>query len=247
MTDIDYVNYEEGKYPEPEDRCIASDFPKAEELYTYGVDFPMPKSLDDLRSNYNIDERNPLVLADLEGYRVPPMGLCTVGRNGNGFQPKRDKSGGGFIYPPGTFREDKHGIGKELGPSHVEMTRAREENRKQAYTTGIMRKLEEEGLATLDNLKEKDPQAIEALAYMALDLIIRSESAREARLFLEGYYDKMQEKDDALRNIQERAAANKLGSQAMEVIDKLIDQVEIEKQKRLAVESITIVEGDWAE
>jgi len=242
---LDYKDYEDGKYPEPSDRCVASDFPKIEELHTYGVDFPLPESLDELRGHYNEDERNPLVLADLEGFKVPPLGLHTIGVNGTGFQPKRDSRGGGWIYPASTFRDgEKYKVNRELGPTMDDIVKTREENRKRAYTDGIIKKLEDEGLATFDNLKEKDPQAIEALAYMALDFIIKAESPKEARLFLENYYEKMQEKDEALRNIQERAAANKLGHQAMEVIDKLIDQVEEEKRKRIAAESVgvTVIE-----
>jgi hypothetical protein len=240
LNELDYLNYEDGKYPEPEDRCIASDFPKPEELYTYGVDFPMPESFDDLRGHYNERDEAPLVLEDLRGYKVPPLGLHTIGVNGNGFQPKRDERGGGFIYGPDTFRKDLFGINKALGPRHEDMVAVREENRKNAVIDALASLFESEGYTQIDVLKEKDPQVMAAGISWVFKMINASKNEREALNFLKFIWEKTEYKEDVLARLKERSLAARLAGQSMELVDKLLDELDDERRRREAYESVDI-------
>lgn len=246
----DYKDYEPGKYPEPEDRCIASDFPKPEELFTYGVDFPMPESLEDLRGQYNLRDEFPLVLEDLEGYKVPPLGLHTIGVNGNGFQSRKghcSARGGGFIYGPGTFREDKYGMNKELGPRIEDSVAVREQRRKDAVVNTLARLFEEGGYTQVDVLKEKDPQVMAAGIAWVFNMINEAKNEREALNFLKFIWEKTEDKEDVLNRLKERSLAAKLAGQSMELIDKLLDSLDDERRRREAYESIDVTVVDLEE
>ena len=184
----DYKDYIEGKYPEPEDRRKPKDFPSLDELYTYGYDFAMPESFDELRCQYNEDERNSLVLADLSGYKVPPLGLGLVAKHGGGNMR-------GFIYPPGTFRENKSTIGKELGFTAIELTDMREQARRDNVVNAMANLFEEKGLATFDVIKDKDPQLIAAAMSWAFEKIDQSDNPKEALNFVKYMWDKLGSKD----------------------------------------------------
>ena len=132
MSELDYKGYEPEKYPEPSDRAGVKDFPREEELFTYGEDIPIPASREELRCKYNEDERNPLRLEDLTGYKVPPFGLKYVARHGGGGKQ-------GFIYKPGTFRENRSTFGMELGVTPAEGNLIREDKRQEAVINGIIR------------------------------------------------------------------------------------------------------------
>lgn len=218
--------------PEPEDRRIASDFPPVDELYTYGEDFPAPTSMGELRGNYNEDDRNPLELGDLEGYCVPPLGLKTIGVNGSGFQPR-----GGWIYPPGTFRENKYTIDKELGVTHKEITTAREVAKKNAIVTGVVEAIEELGLAALDNIKDKDAQVIGELFKQVIIMAVESKNPREL-LNATKYIDKrLADKDEAI-------IRNREGTKmSPEEVRKWIDLYREAREEGLG----PIIEGEFEE
>ena len=177
----EYINFEEGKYPKPENRMRKSSFPDESELFTYGVDFPMPESMDDLRCEYREDERFPLVLEDLEGYRVPPFGLTVVSASGSGHKQ-------GIIYVLGTFRKDMVRFGKEFGISPQAAVVIREEGNVKAMVEGISRSFEKHEKYTLD--KRSSAAVYEAVAEVVMDKIFDDKTSREA-LKLLGMLDKM--------------------------------------------------------
>ena len=170
---MDYKDFVEGKYPEPDKRLTSKDFPDADELFVYGEDRPVPESDKDLRCRYNHDDKFPLVFTDLEGYKVPPLGLTAVWVNGGGGKK-------GFAYPPGTFREDKFTVDKEFGADSKEMVIAREQSKKDAIIDVVSTYLENKGILTLDVMRDKSPQMIAAAVLWALGIIDDSGSPREA-------------------------------------------------------------------
>ena len=200
-SDLDYKEYQEGKYPEPKDRRNPEDFPSVDELLVYGVDVPCPESVDDLRCPYNFPEqpedrddvRVPTI-ADLHGYKAPPYGLSLVTKLGGGMcSPK-------FIYAPGTFFENMFGIEKALGPTNAEMIVKREEQRKNAMIAGMADFLEEKGLIeAISTIKDKDAEVIEALFRLALEFIYDSRNPKEARLLANDIADRLADKDAAIK------------------------------------------------
>ena len=232
----DYRNYKDGKYPLPIDRCVASDFPAIEELFVYGEDFDIPVSFEDLRGKYNEDERNPLALEDLKGYRVPPLGLHTIGKNGSGFQPKRDKRGGGWIYPAGTFRDNLYKPNALLGPTTSEMVASREEKRKDAQTNAVMaflsKKYEGEELDVIltDVSKSKEERAVQGMLLWALQMIDDKGAAREAVNSLKWFAAQLSQKEGVIN--RHREANEMTFDQALDFVSKvrekgILDPVEI--------------------
>jgi hypothetical protein len=175
---MDYKDFKEGKYPEPGKRLTSKDFPSLDELFVYGEDIPIPESMEELRCRYNEDDRFPLVLTDLEGYKAPPLGLSAVWTNGGGGKK-------GFVYPPGTFREDKFTMNKELGANTEQVLAIREDKRTERMVDGIRQSFEEHGI-TLDGRSKTE--VLGAMAKVAMDKVFDDKSAREARMFAETMY-----------------------------------------------------------
>ena len=197
----DYKDFIPGKYPEPDKRILKTDFPPVSELYRYGEDVAPPACIEEFVCKYNEKEGTPpLVLPDgLVGYCVPPKGIVTITVNGQGLRAGK----AGWIYPPGTFREDKHTIGKELGTSNKELVIAREEARRDSFEAGVISVLEDKGVLELDVLRDKSPQVIEGLAAWAMKMIDDKEASRDAVNFLKLYVDKIDHKDKVLRDLRE--------------------------------------------
>ena len=178
MEHIEYKNFLEGKYPKPEDRMRKASFPDESELFTYGVDFPMPESMDDLRAEYREDERFPLVLTELEGYKVPPFGLTVVSASGSGHKQ-------GIIYVPGTFRESRTQFGKDYGMTPQSAVAIREDNKVIAMVAGIKEAFDEKGIEINGHSKEA---VLGALVKQATLKVIDEPSAREAIKITEMMY-----------------------------------------------------------
>ena len=212
---FDYRNSEEGKYPPPEERYHPN-YPKADELGVYGVDLPVPETEEDLRCPYNIPEW--LELKDLEGYKIPPLGYVKVLASGAG--TVRMESGSyPYYYPPGTFLENKVTIGKELGPTHAEITIARSAARKEALAQGAIEAIEELGLAVLDNIKEKDAQSIKELMKQTIIMAVQTKNAREL-LNATKYIDKRFEDADGVDERHSKKTAAMTPEQADEWMAK---------------------------
>ena len=235
-TMLDYKDYEEGKYPEPEDRVSKDDFPPAEDLFVYGEDVPIPESFEELRCKYNLDDRNPLVLEDLEGYKVPPLGLTTVSKNGGGFQAKRK---GGWVYPPDTFRKNKYGINMELGATHDAITIARERKAKEAQTEAIITFLKDklgDEMDFEDANTFKSAKAVEGLMLWSLQMIDDKQAAREAVRVMEWYVKQQQHKDDIIDRHKEKEMTF---SEALEFVKQVKEKGILDNPV-----DITVVEGE---
>lgn len=232
---MDYKEYEEGKYPAPEDRKYARHYPKKEELFVYGEDVPVPVSFDELRAKYNEDDKNPLVLADLEGYKVPPL------HNKNFFIQVHGGAfvgGGGNIYGAGTFREDKYTINKELGIQHSEITAIREEKAKEAQTEAVITFLKEvigDEMDFEDVNRYKNELAVEGLTLWTLRTIEEKGAPREAVNFLKLYLQQQAHKDEIIKRHRKKEMT------AEEAID-LIKQVK--ESGILDIPDITIIDGE---
>lgn len=227
----DYKSFVPGKYPEPEDRMRKVTFPSEDELFTYGDDFPMPESMEDLRCEYKEDERFPLVLADLEGYKVPPLGLTCVSASGSGHKH-------GIIYTPGVLREDKTRFGKEFGMTSADAVTIREDKKAAEIVAGIRRSFDKQGVVLYGH---STPEILGAMAEVVMDKVFDEPSAREARMFLKDMTELLIAKEEgakkkesaltieearALLKITEQAMANKQG----EVIDvEFVDEGEGEE------------------
>ena len=109
---MDYKDKIDGEFPEPQDRKTAKDFPPLERLFIYGEDIPVPESKEQLRYEYPFPD--DIGLKDLEGKKVPPLGLSYISKAGGGGK-------WGFVYQPGTFFEDTVTIGKKDGVSQTEI------------------------------------------------------------------------------------------------------------------------------
>jgi hypothetical protein len=221
MEHLDYKDKIPGKYPDPKDRMVAKDFPSPGELFTYGEDFPMPESMDDLRCRYNEDERvedgelvNPLVLDNLSGYKVPPLGLTAVYMHGGGGKK-------GFAYPPGTFRENKHTMNMELGSTPEKALEIREDNRVKKMIAGIREALEERDYE-FDGRTNAD--VLGMVTKVAMLKVIDDDSAREARMFVELMYKILGTKEDNKERREDKAFD--LASQSMEAVQQVLDYTE---------------------
>ena len=234
----DYKNYTEGKYPEPADRKSAKDFPTLDELFVYGVDFPMPESTDDLRCEYRM-EGSGLTLADLEGYRVPPLGLKFVTKLGGGYV-----YGWGFIYGMNTFFENMYGIDKPLGVSQPEMMLARVQVRRDAEVAGYVKRLEEEGFDILGSEQKVDIEVTEALAYLALDFIISDKNSKDMRQLFNDYWKRQVHKAEMVARHSDVKEVAKFGTASFEAMDKALELLEKEREKLEAYESVDVVVKD---
>lgn len=182
----DYKNYEPGKYPEPNERKTVKDFPKVEELFTYGFDFPVPQTHEDLRCEYGELEDLPLVPSELEGYKVPPLGITKVGKGGSGHR-------GGFIYPNGTFREDRISIGKSHGSSQLEVQIARAEAKKSAIMEGIEQAFEQNQTPIST---KSESGVLQEMAKLVTEKVLKDTNAREARMWFNDIHRILNEQDD---------------------------------------------------
>jgi len=228
----------------PKERLKVADFPSKEELFVYGDDYPMPESLDDLKCEYREKEGTPpLKLEELRGYCVPPDGIIYVTVNGMGM-----KAGTPIVYGVNTFRENRHGLGMELGISHKDAIIKREQSRRDAETRGYIKRLEEEGIATLDNTKAMDVQTLEALAYFALDFIMKKEDGREMRQLYNDFHKRQAHTGSVTEKLRDKPASGTM----KDAVDFLKAQneakrLEIELAKTQVVEAEFIDEGDKAE
>ncbi|GAG03301.1 unnamed protein product, partial [marine sediment metagenome] len=122
-------------------RITKADLPLASDLPRYDED-TAPTSIGELECEYNVDDRTPLVLPDdLINYCVPPEGIVKVWVNGVGAR----QGTGPMMYPPGTFREDKHTANKEFGKEPSEMIAIREDKRSKAMIAGVCQSFKERG------------------------------------------------------------------------------------------------------
>ena len=176
MNEKDYREFEEGKYPAPSDRKRPKDFPPIDELFTYGVDFPLPTDVGGLRCKYNEDGESPLDLLSLDGFAVPPLGITVVGKHGSGHAR-------GFIYPPGTFRLNEHTIGLAKGATQDEMVVAKAEKKVSKIVAGVQRSLEKHDYIFKMGGEGSDINTLDVLAEIVTDKIINEDSAREARMW----------------------------------------------------------------
>jgi len=196
---LDYKGDKE--YPVPDKRILKTDFPSISELYRYGEEVSVPESADDLRCKYTEKEPTPLLkVEELEGYCVPPLGITVVCVNGVGMRAGK----AGWIYPAGTFRQDRHTIGMELGGNATEMVALREQSRRDSFEAGVIAVLEKKGVLELDVLRDKSPQVIEGLASWAMQMIENKESSRDAVAFLKLYIDKIEHKDKVLKDLRKK-------------------------------------------
>ncbi len=214
---MDYKDFIEGKYPEPKDWLTGKDFPDKDELFVYGEDIPIPESIDDLRCRYNEDDRFPLVLTDLEGYKIPPLGLTAVWVNGGGGKK-------GFAYPPGTFREDKFTMNKELGANVEQVLAIREDLRTERMVEGICKSFEEHGIIIDGRSKT---EVLGAMAKVAMDKVFDDKSAREARMFVETMYKILGQKEENKEKRESKAVD--LAGQSMELVQQVLEWTEAQK------------------
>ncbi len=214
---MDYKNFIENKYPEPKDRLTGKDFPNADELFVYGEDMPIPESTEELRCRYNEDDRFPLVFTDLKGYKIPPLGLTAVWVNGGGGKK-------GFAYPPGTFREDKFTMNKELGANVEQVLAIREDLRTERMVEGICKSFEEHGIIIDGRSKT---EVLGAMAKVAMDKVFDDKSAREARMFVETMYKILGQKEENKEKRESKAVD--LAGQSMELVQQVLEWTEAQK------------------
>lgn len=234
----DYKNFEPNKYPEPADRKSAKDFPDKSELFVYGVDIPVPKTEDELRCEYRM-EGSGLTLADLDGYRVPPLGLKFVTKLGGGYG-----YGWGFIYGMNTFFENVYGIDKPLGKTQPEMMLARVQVRRDAEVAGYVKRLEEEGFDILGSEQGLDVETTRALAYLALDFIISDKSGKEMRQLFNDFCKRQAHKAEMVDRHSGVEEVAKMGKAGYEAIDKAYELLEKEREKLEAYESVDVTVTD---
>ena len=173
-------------------------------------------------------------LVELDGYCVPPKGIVTVSVNGQGIRAGK----AGWIYPPGTFRENRHTIGKELGVSSVGAVTAREQARKDAIIEGVAAYFEGKNTLTLDTLRDKDPQVIAACVIWALGIIDEAQSPREALNFAKWLKKEVTHKEEVLGKL--KGEENAMAGLAMNVIDAILDRTD----KEIARATGDVVEGE---
>jgi len=165
------------------EQITKAELPTVEELPRYTKD-TAPTSIEELKCLYKEDDRTPLVLPDsLIGYCVPPEGIVSVWVNGVGARAGR----GPMMYAPGTFREDRHTIGKELGAETDDMLALRESSKVKKIADGIRQSFEEHGVI-IDGRENAD--ILGAVAKVVMDKVFDDTSSREAIKLL-GMMDKM--------------------------------------------------------
>ena len=212
MSELDYRGDKE--YPEPKDRMGVKDFPSGDELLVYGEDLPIPTSKEELRCKYNEDDRNPLKLEDLNGYKVPPLGLKYVAKHGGGGKQ-------GFIYKPGTFRENKSTFGMELGVTSAEGNLIREEGKEQATVDGILKAFDE-GKIEISGRTPAD--VLGTLAYVVTKRLLNKEDkvpAKELRLWYTDVLKVLTSKQETVERARENVAAQ-MGMKNAETLDVAI-------------------------
>ena len=223
---LDYKNFEEGKYPEPENRKTAKDFPGLDELFVYGVDVPVPSSMDELRCRYNPDPRVPLVLADLEGYKVPPLGMASVAKHGSGHRQ-------GILYPPGTFRENRHTFNKELGVNPVEANIIRKDSQIEAIKSGLLKAYKENNIKISGN---STAEVLGTFTYVVADKLLKDEApVKELRLLWEktvSLLSASEESADKLREVYTTQLGIKSLDAANNMIEALNNIIAEKKQNR---------------
>lgn len=216
----------------PRKDSMTNNFPPKEQLKTYGVDTPVPTSKDDLVCEYREDEDNPVILADLDGYKVPPEGLAFVAKSGSGYGPK-------LIYGNGTFRQNMYGIGAPLGTSSNDMQIARAKAKEDAITDGILEALEEHGIdvstsgGMISNLKE-------VAKHVTTAILKEDTPAREKRMWFNDIKKIYDNQEDIIKERSD--LQNKLNEMGMEAIDIILQETKRAKQSKL-----DIVDGEWEE
>ncbi len=235
----EYKNFEPNKYPKPEDRKDAKDYPSVDELLIYGVDIPVPETKAGLRCEYRM-EGSGLTLKDLDGYPVPPFGLGFVTKLGGGYGKVW-----GFIYGPNTFFENKYGIDAEFGKTQPEMMLARVQVRRDAEVAGYVRRLNEiEGFDILGSEQGVDVETTEALAYLALDFIISDRSGKEMRQLFNDFCKRQAHKAEMVAKHSDVEEVAKMGKAGYEAIDKAYELLEKEREKLEAYESVDVTVKD---
>lgn len=206
----DYNNYEPGRFPDPKERRRSTDFPPVHDLGTYGVDLPVPTTRDDLRCRYNETPAIPLVLSELDGYRIPPLGLLSVGVGGSGHAK-------GFIYPNGVFRPDVVSIGQLHGANTNDLQVARADAKTKAITTGIQEAFQEAGREITG---KTDADTLQAFAKLVTEKALDDDAPlREVRMWYNDVHKIMTSAEEvkAERNSLRRKM-EELGIQALDVI-----------------------------
>jgi len=195
-------------------RMTKADFPPIDELPRYGVDVPVPTSFDELKCEYKENEGTPpLQFEELEGYCVPPEGIVSVWVNGVGSRGGR----GPMVYKPGTFRENRHTINKELGISREEIHLIREETLRNAAINGVRRALEKNEIEIHGNLPA---DTLEALMYVSVDrLLDPSTPAKELRLLAFQDIVKVLGRKEETTEAARENLAMKLGIKSLESMD----------------------------
>ena len=187
------------------------EYPKVSDLQVYGIDVPLPESEEDLVCEYRWHEGSeelgipPVTFRDLEGYRVPPDGVY-VTRAGGG---KRDGTHQ-YVYPPGTFFENRVTMNKPMGVTHDELMAIREEKAKEAQVNAVIAFLEYklgDDLNFTDANKFRNEVAVEGLVLWALKMIDEKGAAREARSFVEWYVKQQQKKEEVISRHREKAGS----------------------------------------
>ena len=212
-------------------------YPSVDELKTYGVDAPLPESEEELLCEYKFHEGDeelgipPITYKDLEGYAVPPEGIY-VTRAGGGKDVVRHT----FVYPPGTFFENRVTINKPMGAQHTDIIRITAENRKNAITQGAVEAFEEMGLAVFDNIKEKDVSVIKELTKQTIKTVVESNNPREMINLLKFVDKRYEQKDEAI------AKHTRSASMTPEEARKWFDLYKEAQDRNITFE---VVEGEY--
>lgn len=223
------------KYPPPEERHCKADFPAEDELYTYGVDFPIPEAFSDLRCTYNEKEPTPpLQLEELRGYKVPPLGIDTVWVNGVGAK----LGAAGMMYKPGTFREDRHTAGKEFGKMGIELATIREDNKAKAIINGITEALDKH---EIEIKGDTTADVLQALTFVTLDRLLDPNTpAKELRIAtFENILKELTRKEEIVERNRERVA-EAMGMKSMEQLDQALDAINklIDERKGEVIDTV---------
>ncbi len=214
---MDYKNYEEGKYPEPADRRVKKDYPEKEQLFVYGEDFPMPESMDDLRCTYNEDDRFPLELEELRGFKVPPLGMSYVSTIGGGGRL-------GMSFRPGTFRKNRGTIGKEFGKTTTELTLIQADKKEQAMLSALAKGMDKHGIKITGS---SSADTLEAFWTVVVERLLDPDTPiRELRLAgLTDIPKILSAKKESADKARENVAAE-FGKMSMKVLVKMLGGVD---------------------
>jgi len=207
----DYIRYE------------MDTFPPKEELLRYGVDVPVPSSIDGLLCEYNEKEPTPLLqLHELDGYCVPPEGIIRVLVNGVGIRAGQ----GPMVYPAGTFRVDRHTIGKALGKTHQELTILRHEGRKNKVIDALAIFFEKKEMIDPALVTDKDPAVIAAMMVWAAEMVDDKQSPKEAVNLTKYLWDKVDNEQKILD--KHTPEAGEVAVRALDTIDTLLAKLDKE-------------------